>query len=58
VFGVLPALFAGAFLLTAKLKGEFVYVANDDGTISGYAVGTDGNLTPITGSPFTAGGSP
>jgi DNA-binding beta-propeller fold protein YncE len=50
--------FAGAFLLAANLRGEFVYVANDDGTISGYTVGTNGNLTSITGSPFTAGGNP
>jgi hypothetical protein len=58
-FAVLPALFAGAFFLTANLRGEFVYVANSgDGTISGYTVGTDGNLTQITGSPFTTGGTP
>jgi 6-phosphogluconolactonase (cycloisomerase 2 family) len=58
-FPVLPALFAGAFLLAANLRGEFVYVANiGDGTISGYTIGTDGNLTPINGSPFTTGGEP
>jgi len=58
-FAILPALFAGAFLLAANLRGEFVYVANlGDGTISGYTIGTDGNLTPINGSPFTTGGEP
>ena len=29
-----------------------------DNTISAYSVGSDGNLTPVTGSPFTTGYQP
>jgi 6-phosphogluconolactonase len=58
-FVILTALFTGAFLLAANARGEFLYTANiGDGSISGYTIGTDGNLTPITGSPFTTGGQP
>lgn len=58
-FAVLPALFAGAFLLASNVRAEFLYVANlGSGTISGYTVGFHGNLKPITGSPFAAGKTP
>jgi len=49
-FEVFPALIAGAVLLAAPLRAEFVYVSNGfDQTVSGYSVGSDGNLTPVPG---------
>jgi hypothetical protein len=55
-FEVFPALIAGAVLLAAPLRAEFVYVSNSfDKTVSGYSVGSTGALTPIPGSPFTVG---
>jgi 6-phosphogluconolactonase len=42
--------------------GNFLYTANaTQGTIAGFAIGSDGALTPVPGSPFavgTAGASP
>lgn len=39
--------------------GRFVYVSNEgSGDMSGYAVGTDGRLTPTPGSPYDAGVEP
>jgi 6-phosphogluconolactonase len=37
--------------------GKFVYVANaGSGNVSAYSIGANGALTPISGSPFAAGG--
>lgn len=48
--------------LTITPKGDFLYTANPtQGTIAGFAVGSDGGLTPVPGSPFavgTAGATP
>ena len=56
---VLPALVVGAVLLAAPLRAEFVYVSNsDDATVSGYSVGSGGNLTTIAASPFATGRTP
>ena len=39
--------------------GRFAYVANKgDDSVSGYSIGPHGALTPIPGSPFTAGSDP
>jgi 6-phosphogluconolactonase (cycloisomerase 2 family) len=58
-FEVFPALIAGAVLLAAPLRAEFVYVSNAfDKTVSGYSVGSDGNLTPVPDSPFATGADP
>ncbi len=38
---------------------EFAYVANQSANdVSGYQIGPNGKLTPISGSPFTAGSAP
>lgn len=40
-------------------NGKFVYAGNGgSGDISAFSVGSNGALTPIVGSPFSAGGSP
>jgi len=38
--------------LTTNQAGTLLYTANDDGTLSVYAIGTSGALTPVPGSPF------
>ena len=39
--------------------GKFAYVANfNDNTLSGYNVGPDGALTPLSGAPFVTGKQP
>src|SRR5215467_2603131 len=48
------------FAIGVRAQGTFVYT-NDDGffanTVSGFAVGANGALTQIAGSPFSTGGS-
>ena len=51
----------GLTLLAGPLRGEFVYVANENGngsllgSVSAYRIGPHGALTPVAGSPFPAG---
>jgi 6-phosphogluconolactonase len=45
----------GARSIVINAASTFLYVGNEaDATISGYAIGMGGALTPITGSPFAA----
>ena len=48
--------------LAVSPKGNFLYTANPtQGTVAGFAIGSEGGLTPVPGSPFavgTAGTSP
>ena len=45
--------------LAVTPNGKFVYAGNAaSGDISAFSVGSNGALTPIAGSPFSAGGSP
>src|SRR6266566_464306 len=45
--------------LAVTPNGKFVYAGNTaSGDISAFSVGSNGALTPIAGSPFSAGGSP
>ena len=45
----------GAHSLVINSASTYVYVGNQtDSTISGYAIGTTGALTPLTGSPYAA----
>jgi DNA-binding beta-propeller fold protein YncE len=51
--------------VTVDPTGSFVYVANcggglcfGPGSVSAYAIGTDGSLAPVPGSPFPAGSGP
>jgi len=41
-------------VMNDKLNGQQVYVANSEGSINGFAVSAGGDLTELTGSPFTA----
>ena len=44
------------YAVTLENTGKYVYVANrTDGTITGYAIGTNAALTAISGSPFSSG---
>src|SRR5438132_9262948 len=46
-------------VLTAPAPAQFAYVANaDSGNISAYSIDSNGSLTPVPGSPFTAGVEP
>lgn len=39
--------------------GRFLYVTDEGAsTIEGWAIGTDGQLTPVAGSPYPTGGTP
>jgi len=55
------AMAIGLTLLAGPLRGEFVYVANENGggsllgSVSAYRIGPHGALTPVAGSPFPAG---
>src|SRR5258708_3951948 len=54
-FRALP-LAASFILLTAPLRGEFAYVANvKSNTVSAYSIGSNGALTPVSGSPLRSG---
>ena len=45
----------GSRTVTVNTAGTYVYVGNKtDSSISGFTIGTNAVLTPITGSPFTA----
>ena len=45
----------GARSIVINTASTYLYVGNEsDGTISGYAIGTSGALTALTGSPYTA----
>ncbi len=48
-----------SWFVAADLSGRFVYVANQGGGITAYALDlVTGNLTAVTGSPFAAGTGP
>ena len=50
-----------AFLvvMVAPLHAQFIYVANtNSNNVWGYSLGANGALTPVSGSPFTAGRDP
>ena len=53
-------MFAISLALTSPVRAQFAYVANQNSNdVSGYTInGVTGALTPITGSPFAAGGRP
>src|SRR5208282_3643042 len=64
-FSSLPGGGGGAFGLAVDGSEQFLYVTNPsatnpppyaatNGNISGFTIGADGALTPISGSPFTA----
>ena len=63
IFAALAVLF-GLTLLTASVHAQdegntFVYTNNNpagSNSVSAFAVGPGGNLTPVTGSPFPTGG--
>lgn len=44
-------------MLAASSQAQFAYVANGGGSnnVSAYSIGENGALTPIPGSPFSAG---
>jgi 6-phosphogluconolactonase len=45
--------------LAAAPNGQFLFSGNSvDGTISAFSIGPTGALTPVSGSPFSAGGNP
>ena len=41
--------------MTVDLFRRFAYVANVDNAVSAYRIHEDGALTPVAGSPFSAG---
>ena len=46
---------AGAFSIGVDPSGHFAYVGNvGNNSISGFAIASNGALTPVTGSPFSA----
>ena len=46
---------AGAFSVAVEPSGHFAYVGNvGNNSISGFAIASNGALTPVTGSPFSA----
>jgi 6-phosphogluconolactonase len=47
----------GPLAIAADIAGKFVYVANASNDISVLTTNSLGQLTPITGSPFPAGGN-
>ncbi|HUR36413.1 MAG TPA: beta-propeller fold lactonase family protein, partial [Terriglobales bacterium] len=48
----------GPVAITADSAGKFVYVANQDSNnVSGYAILTDGTLSPLSGNPYTVSGT-
>jgi 6-phosphogluconolactonase len=48
-----------SYSATIDPTGQFLYVANNgSANVSGFGFDASGELTPITGSPFTAGNSP
>jgi 6-phosphogluconolactonase len=50
---------AGFVVMAAPLHAQFVYVANtNSNNVSGYSLGANGALTPVSGSPFAAGRDP
>ena len=55
---LLPLVISFVALLPASLRAEFAYVANQGGNVSAYRIGANGALTPLAGSPFTAGIDP
>src|SRR4029077_20610378 len=58
---VRAATIAASFFLflTAPSRAQFAYVANaDSGNISAYSIDSNGSMTPVPGSPFTAGVEP
>ena len=62
-FYILPTLAIGFVLLECKqpapLRPQFVYVANFySNLVSAYSIGSNGALTPVSGSPFPAGVGP
>jgi 6-phosphogluconolactonase len=47
--------FFGLAVALVPLRAQFAYVANQNGTVSAYSIGSNGSLTPVPGSPFAAG---
>jgi 6-phosphogluconolactonase (cycloisomerase 2 family) len=46
----------GVSVLLVHPSGKFLYAADNNGHIVGFAVGTGGALTPVSGSPFLVAG--
>ena len=47
----------GPLGIAADADGKFVYVCNASNDISVFSIGSSGALTPVSGSPFPAGGN-
>ena len=52
--------FFSRFRLAVDPTGKFAYVVNlvSPGTVSGYSIGSNGALTPVSGWPFAMGVGP
>src|SRR5262249_6888695 len=49
----------GPVSITTDSAGKFIYTANQSSNdVSGFAILSDGSLTPLSGSPYVAGTSP